>query len=152
MTPCDWPIASLLPHADPMILVDAVTSCDSQQVTVTATIGMHHPFATQEGAPIHVGIELMAQTCGAYAGCQAKLSGVPVKTGFLLGTRNFEAVQDRLEAGVCYTITAQVLFMDEEMGVFDGKITYSQAVVATAQLSVYQPKNESGLQMVLART
>ena len=145
LAPCPWPIEALLPHAPPMILLDEVMGVDSESVAAVVTIRPDHPFIAVEGVPVQVGIELMAQVCGAYAGANALAAGEAVKLGFLLGTRRFQAYDDWLRRGDRLEVRAKLSFRDEEMGVFDCRIERRGDLVAEAQLSVFQPKDPDAI-------
>ena len=87
----DWPLAELLPHAGDMILIDQVLSFDEEQIHTRVTVKPGGLFNRPDGSlPAWVGIELMAQSVAAYAGCRARQKGETVELGFLLGTRKFE--------------------------------------------------------------
>jgi predicted hotdog family 3-hydroxylacyl-ACP dehydratase len=136
-----WSMAELLPHQAPMILLDRVLAQDDQGVRVAARIGPDHPFLEGDLVAAHVGIELMAQACGVFAGLEAKMKDAPVRLGFLLGTRKFSADVAGFLLGVELEITARVVFRDMEMAVFDCIIEGQGAVLASAQLTLYQPKD-----------
>lgn len=136
-------VAALLPHQPPMLLLDDALDCDADGARAAATPGPDHLFATAEGVPVHVGIELMAQTCGLWAGTQAMRDGGRVRLGYLLGTRRFSARTDWFRFGERLEISARLVFRDQGMGVFDCKILDTGGeVLAEAQLSVYQPDSE----------
>ena len=134
-----WPIESLLPHAAPMLMLDQVLSHDADSVIAAVTLRPDHPFATPDGVPAHVGIELMAQTCGLWAGIEARTGGEAARVGFLLGTRRYKATRPWFAMGERLEIHARVVFRDQGMGVFDCQIKGGDEVVALAQLTVYQP-------------
>ena len=136
-------ITDLLPHAPPMVLLDNVLSCDDEWVCATATITAHHPFATPQGVAVHVGIELMAQVCGVYVGKQSLKHGHKPQIGYLLGTRNFHAIQEWFSLDSRLVIDAIMIFREEQMGVFDCKITHNEILIASAQLSLFQPEHET---------
>jgi len=139
--PCPWPVERLLPHAPPMVLLDEVIGYDADGVLAAATIGAGHPFLAGDGVPAHVGIELMAQACGAFAGTEAMAAGEAVRIGFLLGTRRFEAHVPLFRIGERLEISARVALRDDEMACFDCEIRHTGTVVAHARLNVYQPKD-----------
>ncbi len=141
MTPCPWPVGRLLPHAPPMVLLDEIIGYDADGVLAVATIGADHPFLAGNGVPAHVGIELMAQTCGAFAGAEAMAAGKPVRVGFLLGTRRYEAHVPLFRVGDRLEISARIALRDDEMACFDCEIRRAGTVVAEARLNVYQPKD-----------
>ena len=144
-----WPVSELLPHAAPMILIDRVLSFDGESALVEVTVRLDHPFATAEGAPVHLAIEFMAQACGALTGCWAKRSGAPVRAGFLLGTRHFHADEPLLPIGKRLTVAVTMLVRDGPMGVFECRLLDGEKAVAEAQLNVYQPDNDAAARAIL---
>jgi predicted hotdog family 3-hydroxylacyl-ACP dehydratase len=140
------PIAALLPHAPPMLLLDAVLAAGEAAVTAVVVIRPDSLFVVPgEGVPAHVGIEYMAQACGAYAGLEAWRLGLPVRVGFLLGTRRFQSCEPWLRIGWRLVVTARMVFREPPMGVFDCRIQRDLAEVATAQITVYQPEDPSSM-------
>jgi predicted hotdog family 3-hydroxylacyl-ACP dehydratase len=89
--------------------------------------------------PAWVGIELMAQSVAAYAGCQARQAGLPVTLGFLLGTRNFQCNVERFPAGSELQIQALRSLQDDNgMGVFECQLD-GPGIQAVARLNVFCP-------------
>ena len=134
-----WPIAELLPHAGDMILIDQILSFDDEQIHTRLTVkpGL---FSRPDGSlPAWVGIELMAQSVAAYAGCHARQKGNAVELGFLLGSRKFECNVEHFPAGTELTIHGiRSLEDDNGMGVFECHIT-APGIHATARLNVFRP-------------
>lgn len=151
MTPCLWPIEELVPHAAPMILIDRLVSFSREQALAEVTVRADHPFATADGVPSHLGIEFMAQTCGAMTGARSKAEETPVRVGFLLGTRNFEAKQPFFPLGARLGISVEVVVRDAEMGVFDCRIQNGDELLAEARLNVYQPGSDEAVRTILTR-
>ncbi|EAN8120814.1 3-hydroxylacyl-ACP dehydratase, partial [Salmonella enterica] len=86
-----------------------------------------------------LGLELMAQSVAAYAGCQARRQGRPVEMGFLLGTRKFECNVEAFPAGAQLHIHALRSLEDENgMGVFECHLR-GEGIDASARLNVYRP-------------
>lgn len=140
MTSCPWPVGRLLPHAAPMLLLDEVAAVDDARAVAVALMRPDHPFAAPEGVPAHVGLELMAQTCGAWVGARALAAGEPVRLGFLLGTRHYQSRVTWFAPGQRLEITACVVLVDLGVGVFDCAIARDGEPLATARLSLYQPQ------------
>ncbi|MBX8549842.1 hotdog family protein [Pseudomonas cichorii] len=138
----DWPLAELIPHAADMILIDQVLSFDEEQIQTRVTVRPDGLFSQPDGSlPAWIGVELMAQSVAAYAGCQARLKGEPVQLGFLLGSRKFECNVGHFPAGSELTIHATRSLQDESgMGVFECNLT-GPDIQAFARLSVYCPPN-----------
>jgi predicted hotdog family 3-hydroxylacyl-ACP dehydratase len=140
------PIADLLPHGPPMILLDDVVGRTEDGLTAAVTIRSDSQFAVPgAGVPAHVGIEYMAQACGAFAGLEAVLAKQPVRLGFLLGTRRFQAFVPWLREGWLLTVTVTTVFREDQMAVFDCCIRHETTEIATAQITVYQPDDPASV-------
>ena len=135
-----WPIAELIPHAADMILIDDVISFGAEDIETRLTVRPGGLFNQEDGSlPAWVGIELMAQSIAAYAGCQALQAGLPVELGFLLGTRKFECNVERFPAGAELRIRALRSLQDDNgMGVFECHLT-GPGIHASARLNVFRP-------------
>ena len=135
-----WPLAELLPHAGDMILIDHVLSFDDDHIHTCLTVQSNGVFSRADGSlPAWVGIELMAQSVAAYAGCHARQRGDGVQMGFLLGTRKFECNVEHFPVGTELNIHGtRSLEDDNGMGVFECHI-HGPGIHASARLNVYRP-------------
>lgn len=136
----DWPLAELLPHAGDMILIDSIERFDDEQIFTRLTVKSEGLFNLPDGSlPAWVGVELMAQSVAAFAGCHARQKGNPVELGFLLGTRKFECNVEAFPAGTELTIHGlRSLEDDNGMGVFECHI-HGNGIHASARLNVFRP-------------
>jgi predicted hotdog family 3-hydroxylacyl-ACP dehydratase len=139
---CPYPIEALLAHRPPMLLIDNVVGYDDACLLASVTITEASLLLGPHGVPSHVAIEYMAQACGAFAGAIALDGGMPVKIGFLLGTRMCRVSKPWFRIGDRLLISASLVFRDEQMAVFDCKIEIDGKLAAEAQLKVYQPDND----------
>ncbi len=139
MAPHRYSVAELLPHRPPMILLDEIVSYDQASMVASVTVSEATLFLEPQGVPVHVGLEYMAQACGAYAGAVARERGEPVRVGFLLGTRQYRAHVPCFRLGERLIVSATLLYQDEQMGAFDCRIEVHGKLAAEAQLNVYQP-------------
>jgi predicted hotdog family 3-hydroxylacyl-ACP dehydratase len=137
---CQWPIAELLPHAGNMILIDEVLRYGEEDVDTRLRVRDDGLFNQADGSlPAWIGIELMAQSVAAYAGCQARQAGEPVRLGFLLGSRNYQCNVDRFPAGIELRIKALRSLQDDNgMGVFECQLD-GPGIQAIARLNVFCP-------------
>lgn len=140
MSPCPWSVDRLLPHAAPMLLIDSVTGSSEDAAETEVTLRQDHILAQPEGIPAHIGIELMAQSCGCHIGIKAMQRNEPIRPGFLLGTRRYDAAADWLLPGDRLRVHARVVFLEDTMGVYDCTLHRNGSPFATAQLTVYQPQ------------
>ena len=136
----DWPLAELLPHAGDMILIDQVLGFDEEQIHTRLTVKPGGLFNRADGSlPAWLGVELMAQSVAAYAGCRARQQGQAVELGFLLGTRKFECNVEHFPAGSELRIHAlRSLEDDNGMGVFECHLS-GPGIQASARLNVFRP-------------
>ncbi|WP_417781065.1 3-hydroxylacyl-ACP dehydratase [Stutzerimonas xanthomarina] len=136
----DWPVAELLPHAGDMILLDAVESFDAESISAQLQVKSAGLLNLPDGSlPAWAGIEIMAQTVAAFAGCQARLIGQPVELGFLLGTRSFQCNVEHFPAGSRLRIHALRSLQDDNgMGVFECHLD-GPGIHAEARLNVFRP-------------
>jgi predicted hotdog family 3-hydroxylacyl-ACP dehydratase len=139
MKPCRYAVAELLPHRPPMILLDEILGHDETSLSAAVHVSQESLFFEAGAVPVHVGLEYMAQACGAFAGALARERGEGVKIGFILGTRQYQAHVPAFRDGDNLLVTVTVLYQDEQMGAFDCRIEIADVLAAEAQLSVYQP-------------
>lgn len=138
------PLAQLLPHEAPMILIDELISVDVENVHCQVTIRSDNLFFDKHTHAVaaYVGIELMAQTIASWAGYHAWQQGKPTPMGFLLGCRRYHSEWAQFKQGVVLDIHAERLMQDNNMVVFSCKITHQQQTIASCQLNAYLPSEE----------
>lgn len=136
----NWPVAELLPHAGDMVLLDAVEMFDAESIETRLEVKPSGLLNLPDGSlPAWVGIEMMAQTVAAFAGCHARQAGLPVELGFLLGTRSFQCNVEHFPAGSLLRIRAMRSLQDDNgMGVFECHLD-GPGIHAEARLNVFRP-------------
>ncbi len=133
-------ISALLPHGPAITLISDVLDWSPGSITCTALIHPSLPLSDpKRGLPAEAGIELLAQTCGAFAGLEAHNLGHPVRIGYLLGTRHYRAQRPWFSQGSLLIITASLLIRDGALASFDATIADAGETIASARLSVYHP-------------
>ncbi len=134
-------LEKILPHNHPMILIDRLIDVDLNNDTVCAevTISEDKIFYDKsiEGMSPLVGIEFMAQTIGCYA--YYRNGEKEPQIGYLLGSRQYNCSLEKFEKGKTYTITAKMVFSDNELVSFDCFIYNNDMECAKATVNVYQP-------------
>jgi predicted hotdog family 3-hydroxylacyl-ACP dehydratase len=131
-----------------MILLDEIIEIGEGTLSAALTIRSDLPFFEKgRGVAAHVAIEWMAQTCGAYVGVAALEAKQPIHIGLLLGTRNFLATVPWFREGECLKVTAALVFMDSQMGVFDCIVTRteSEGELVKARLTLYHSADTTTL-------
>ncbi|MBC3831958.1 hotdog family protein [Undibacterium amnicola] len=139
------PIHKLVPHQDPMVLLDSVVMADEENLCAEVTIHATSLFYDGNGVGAWVGIEYMAQAIAAHAGYLAHTRGEAVKVGFLLGTRRFESRAAQFTLGaILHVHIHRALQGDNGLGAFECTIhdtKHPETALATATITVFQPNN-----------
>ncbi|MDO6618465.1 thioester dehydrase [Shewanella sp. 5_MG-2023] len=137
-------VSHFVPHRAPMILIDRLLSHQVDTLITEVSISDTSAYFNMalNGVPNYVGIEYMAQSIAALAGVEAHLKNDKIRVGFLLGTRKLVMHQGHYERGKCYQIKVTRLYQEETgLAVFDCQILAADAVIATANVNVFQPQD-----------
>ncbi|HEX6929567.1 MAG TPA: 3-hydroxylacyl-ACP dehydratase [Gammaproteobacteria bacterium] len=135
------PVAQLLPHAPPMIVIDAVMDAGDGWAESETTVAPAHPLfeARDEGLPGWALIELMAQTIAVFGGLDSRARNEPVRIGYLLGTRRLELHRSLCRSGTVLRVRAEREFDDPEgVSVYQCSVRDGEALIASARINVYQ--------------
>jgi predicted hotdog family 3-hydroxylacyl-ACP dehydratase len=133
------PIAQLVPHKPPMLLLDRVVAYSGDVVTCEVEIRPDSPFVSAgEGVPGIVGLEYMAQCVAVYAGLSAHSKGEGARIGFLLGSRDVRIDADAFPVGDRLTIEAKRSWGENDLGSFACEVRRGADVVVRGSLTVYQ--------------
>ncbi len=132
------PIAELLPHAGPMVLLDALVEAGDGRVVARVTLRPASLFVEDGKVPAIVAIEYMAQAIGAYAGLRARAAGGAPRIGYLLGTRDMSLEVDAFSVGDELTVEAQHVWGDEQLGSFRCEVRRGGRALASALVNVYE--------------
>ncbi|MGZ3240470.1 MAG: ApeP family dehydratase [Burkholderiaceae bacterium] len=139
-------IRTLVPHAGPMVLLDRVVSFENENLCAEVTIHPDSLFCGVDGVGTWVGIEYMAQAIAAHAGYEQQLHGLPVKIGFLLGSRRYDVSCSTFTVGsVLHVYVHRVLLSENGLGSYECRIEEKdhddRNPLATATITVFQPAN-----------
>jgi len=135
------PIIDYLLHRPPMVLLDRIIEAAESRIVCEVALQVDSPFCDGGAVPGWVGIEYMAQAIGVLAGWRSLAKQLPVKIGFLVGTRNYQIHVPQFRVGDVLRITAE-----EEASVDGGLISMNCSLrniagtlLAEASLLVFQP-------------
>lgn len=92
------PLAELVPHRPPMLLLDALTAVEDTAVAARATIRDGAPFVEQGRASALLAVEFFAQAVAALFAYKARGGDTPF-SGVLLGVRDLELDVAHLHSG-----------------------------------------------------
>jgi len=137
-------VDELVRHRGGMSLLDQVVDYDKTWLKASSTLTEENLFMSGGWMPSWVGIEYMAQSVAALAGTRAIRQNEPVKVGFLVSTRKYEAERPAFPVGSTLTVVVSEVVMGENgLGVFDCELTCEQpdgqSFTVTTRLNVFQP-------------
>ncbi|MEC4726862.1 hotdog family protein [Shewanella sp. D64] len=138
------PVAEVVPHKDPMILIDELIAYKTDTLITQTNITTLSPYLDDKlnAVPNYVGIEYMAQSVAALAGVEAKLRGDIIRVGFLLGSRKLKMHIPYYQLGESYQTHVTRLYQEESgLAVFECKVFHHQTLVAEANVNVFQPQD-----------
>ena len=149
-----------------MVLLDEVLSYDDDNLHAACTI-RPDCILLPDGAnalPGWLGLEIMAQGVGAWAGAHALDAGRPVQLGFLLGTRKLTFGLPEIPVGTVLDVQITLSWQDNatNMGVFDCTLACrtpppgrddlaSGTLLLSGALNVFSPTNREALDAILGR-
>ena len=141
-------IEPLLPHSGDMVLLDEITEFTPDFIVAKTTIKPDNILIKNNILTTFSTIEIMAQAIGAYAGIQNKLQGLPIKLGYLLGSRNLEIFSEEIPIGTTLEIQAKVSITDSlGFSIFECQLMddSTQKILLKGALNVFSPDEEINL-------
>lgn len=137
-------IENYVPHRGVMLLLDCLLQADAESAVALVTVPRDGLFLQDAGMPTWVGVEYMAQAVAAWAGWQTVQAQQPVKLGFLLGTRKYQAYCSHFAPGMVLRVQVRSELIGENgLGMFECQIRQEggEQVLAQARISVYEPED-----------
>ncbi len=134
------PIAELVPHGPPMILLDEMVEYGAGRARCAVRLRPDSPLVEDGRVRSLVAIEYMAQAVAAYAGMRSRARGEAPHLGFLLGSREVTLAVEHFRTGDALEIEVEHVFGDEQLGSFRCAVRRDGETVAEAVLSVYEHK------------
>lgn len=129
----------LIPHRSPMRIVDRLMAFEDRAGVVEARLARDGLLVDADGrfAPAAV-MELFAQAFAAVKGYEDQLQGLPVKRGFLVGSRKVRVFVE-LMAGDLLEIHVRTVGTLEGFAVAEGEIRRGDEVVAAGSVKLWVP-------------
>ncbi len=131
-------IASLLPHAAPMIFLDALVEWDTDRAVCQATIRPTTHFVEDGKLEAIVCMEHMAQCVAAWVGLDDRRANEVPKIGFIIACRELNLLVDWLSVGDRLTVESRRAWGDAELGNFECTVHRDGTLVANARMSAYR--------------
>lgn len=139
----NFAISELLPHKEPMILIDNYVDFNPEFIHTTVTIKQDSPFCSQNRVPSYVCLEYMAQSIGVWRGLLARSQNEEPKIGFLLSCRRLILERNFFVTGDKIEIFGQNKCMVDNMASFECWAEINKVRVASGSVNVFQPDDIS---------
>ena len=131
------PMRDLIPHAEPMVLLDDMTEWSSGEAACRMRVRDGDRFV-QNGVLQRVSmIEHMAQAVAACLGYEAFRAGGGVRVGMIIGCRRCDFPAGHARVGDELCIRVRRVRGTEALSHFDSKILCGDTVLADATLTLY---------------
>lgn len=141
-TSIDTRLLDLLPHRSPMLLLTGLVSVTESEASSEVFISQLSPFfISGKGVPSWIGLEYMGQTAALIAGHQLQKGTVEPHTGFLLGTRKFNALHPWYKENTLLNVSCKELaVVGDSLATFDCVIKdkTNDTLLAQTKLSVFR--------------
>lgn len=130
-------IAQLIPHAEPMVLLDEMIAWEKGSATCRFVVREHAPFVDDGVLAVPTTIEHMAQAVAACLGYEAFLGGEGVRVGMIIACRKLTVHAPRLMLDDVVTIHVARARGSETLSHFDCRVVLGEMPVATATLTLF---------------
>jgi predicted hotdog family 3-hydroxylacyl-ACP dehydratase len=130
------PIASLVPHAPPMLAVEQLLECTPGRATVGLTV-REGPFAHDGRVESVILLEYMAQAVAACLGHEATAAGGAVRVGMVIACRSMSIERPSVAVGEALLIRVERVRGTDQVSHFDGETRDAGgALVARVRLTL----------------
>jgi predicted hotdog family 3-hydroxylacyl-ACP dehydratase len=129
------PVAELVPHEAPMILVDELVEWSPTHARVRAQVRRGGPFVSDGQLPATILLEYMAQAVAVADGMGGRVSGRR-EIGLLLGVRELNLEVDAVAIGDVLDIHVAHRFRDDALASYDCEVRRAGQRLASGAVNV----------------
>jgi predicted hotdog family 3-hydroxylacyl-ACP dehydratase len=137
------PVEDLIPHRKPLCMIDRLIDVKDHGGTAEAEVTSDNVMLDENGQldPL-AAAEMIAQTYAAVNGYDVRLSGKPVKQGFLVGIRKIQFLK-LVFVGDFLRINVDTVGAISGFAVVKGQVTRNQEVIAEGEIKLWiQSENQ----------
>jgi predicted hotdog family 3-hydroxylacyl-ACP dehydratase len=138
------PIAELIPHSGPAVLLDRVVEHNDSETTCLAVVDPAMQYVRAGRADAALALELMAQAVAVHVGLKHQWStGVP-RAGYVVGVPRMDFFGGDYHVGERLEVFVRMDFHEGPVGRFEGRISCGGKTRAEGSLTVFEPPLDSG--------
>jgi predicted hotdog family 3-hydroxylacyl-ACP dehydratase len=132
------PVAELVPHEAPMILVDELVEWSPTRARVRALVRRGGPFVSEGQLSATILLEYMAQAIAVADGMTARETGGRERpgVGLLLGVRELNLTVDAVAIGDVLDIHVAHRFSDGTLASYDCEVRRADELLASGAINV----------------
>ncbi len=138
------PVAELLPHRPPMVLLDEVEWFEGDTARCRVTLRPDAPLVEDGKVRAVAALEYMAQCTGVCTTLRARERGLGPMRGYLVGARELRLETGAFSVGDRLVVEATLDWDGREIAIFGCALWREGERLATATLSVYRRPAEGG--------
>ena len=130
------PVADLVPHAPPMLALDALVEWADGEATATMTVDPSAPYVVDGRVGSAWTLEFMAQSVAACLGRAAFLEGGGVRVGMVVSCRKLSVARPWIPAGTALTLRCRRLRGTDASSQFETSCHDDDGEVARATMTL----------------
>lgn len=140
------PVAELIPHEAPMILVDELVEWSPTRARVRAEVRRGGAFVSEGRLPATILLEYMAQAIAVAEGMTGRVNGRRdwPGMGLLLGVRELNLAVDAVAIGDLLDIHVAQRFRDDKLASYDCEVRCAGIEIASGAVNVMIAAARSG--------
>lgn len=131
------PVCQLIPHSEPMILVDRLVAWSAGRASCCLHVRAGAPFVEDGALETPFTLEHMAQSVAVCLGYEAYRGGRETRAGMIVSCRAFEIHSDRVAVGEDLTIDVSRLRSNDSTSHFECVVRTGSGPVASATLTLF---------------
>jgi len=129
------PVAELVPHESPMLLVDELVAWSPERAHVRATLDPGGPFVDDGQVSATALVEYMAQAIAVADGMTGRVTG-RTGIGLLLGSRELRFEVESVEVGATVDVFIEQRFADQRLASYACELRRDDALLVSGVLNV----------------
>ena len=130
-------IAQLIPHREPMILLDEMLDWSPGQSKCRVTVREDARFVEEGRLETPFMIEHMAQAVAVCLGYEAFRGGNGIRVGMIVSCRTFESFTAGAEVGEVLIVSAEQRGANASVSGFECKVERDEVCIARAYMTLY---------------
>ncbi len=138
------PVARLIPHRGPAVLLSRVLFHDEQSTKCLAVVDSSMQYLEGDRADAALALELMAQGIAVHVSLERKWSSDAPRAGYVVGVPKMNFIGGDYREGDRLEVTVRPVFHEGPVGRFEGLVTCAGMMRAEGTLTVFEPPLDSG--------